>query len=268
MKRLTIYLLFGAFILTSCTQYQKLLKSTDNNLKFNEAKAYFQNKDYNRASQLFEDVSGYYRHTDKDEDIMYMLAECYMHQKDYDSASDEFKAYIKSYPKGQYAEDSYYMIGYCAYLNSPDPRLDQTATYAAIDAFSNFVQTYPMSDKAKQAYTYLAQMKDKLAYKELLNARLYYNLGTYMGNNYLSSVIVANNALKKYPDTKYREDLMFIVLQAKYMEAEYSVPDLKDQRYRDVIDEYYNFINEYPKGKDAKTALAMFNQAQKYVKEK
>ncbi|MGC9150686.1 MAG: outer membrane protein assembly factor BamD [Microbacter sp.] len=268
MKHLTIYLLFSTLFLASCTQYQKLLKSTDNDLKYKEANAYFEKKDYARASQLLEDISTYFKNSDRAQDILYTLAQCYMGEKDYYSASDEFKTYVKSYPRGEYAEDSYFMIGYCAYLNSPDPRLDQTSTYDAIQAFENFVDSYPQSDKVKQAYEYLTQMKDKLAYKELLNAKLYYNLGTYMGNNYLSAVIVATNALKKYPETKYREDLMFIILQSKYMEAVNSVDELKADRYRDVIDEYYNFVNEFPTGKDAKAALAMFNEAKKYTKEK
>ncbi len=268
MKKLSIYLLFSTLILTSCSQYQKLLKSTDNELKYNEAKAYFQKKDYVRASQLLEDISTYYKSSDRAEEVMYMLAQSYMGQKDYYTASDDFKAYVKSYPRGKYAEESYYMIGYCAYLDSPDPRLDQSSTYDAIQSFSNFVESYPQSAKAKQAYDYIAQLKDKLAYKELLNAKLYYNLGTYMGNNYLSAVIVANNALKKYPETKYREDLMFIVLQSKYMEAINSVDELKADRYRDVIDEYYNYINEFPKGKYAKEALSMVTAAKKFVKEK
>lgn len=268
MKHLTIYLLFSTLLLASCTQYQKLLKSTDNELKYKEAKAYFEKKDYVRASQLLEDISTYFKNSDHAQDIIYTLAQCYMGEKDYYSASDEFKSYVKSYPRGEYAEDSYFMIGYCAYLNSPDPRLDQTSTYDAIQAFENFISSYPESDKIKQAYDYLTQMKDKLAYKELLNAKLYYNLGTYMGNNYLSAVIVATNALKKYPETKYREDLMFIILQSKYMEAVNSIDELKADRYRDVIDEYYNFVNEFPTGKNAKAALEMFNEAKKYTKEK
>jgi outer membrane protein assembly factor BamD len=263
MKQLTIYLLFSTLLLISCSPYQKLLKSTDNELKYNEAKAYFQKKDYVRAAQLLEDVSTYYKSSDRAEDLMYMLAESYIGQKDYYTASDDYKAYVKSYPRGKYAEESYYMIGYCAYLDSPDARLDQSSAYDAIQAFSNFVESYPQSDKAKQAYTYMAQLKDKLAYKELLNARLYYNLGTYMGNNYLSAVIVANNALKKFPESKYREELMYIVLQSKYMEAVNSVEELKADRY-----EYYNYINEFPKGKYAKEALSMVTDAKKYVKEK
>ncbi len=56
------------------------------------------------------------------------------------------------------------------------------------------------------------ELQEKLAYKELLAVRLYFNLGTYMGNNYLSCVITAQNALKNYPYSKYREEFMFYTI--------------------------------------------------------
>lgn len=46
-----------------------------------------------------------------------------------------------------------------------------------------------------------------------------------MGNNYLSCVITAQNALKDYPYTDYREDLSILILRAKYEMAVNSVED-------------------------------------------
>ena len=79
-----------------------------------------------------------------------------------------------------------------------------------------------------------------------MNAQLYYNLGTYMGNNYESAIIVAQNALKDFPYSKYKEDFDFIVLKAKFQEAKNSIDEKKGDRYREVVDEYYGFINNYP----------------------
>ena len=65
-----------------------------------------------------------------------------------------------------------------------------------------------------------------------------------MGNNYLSCVITAQNALKDYPYTDYREDLSILILRAKYEMAVNSVEDKKMDRYRETVDEYYAFKNE------------------------
>lgn len=269
MKKLTLLLLTVTLTLTSCSQFQKLLKSNDSELKIAEAKAYYDKKEYNRAALLYEDILPYFKGTDRAEEVMYYLAKSYAGQKDFYSASENFKSYIKAYPRGKYAEESYFMIGYSSYLDSPDARLDQSSTTDAIVAFSNFVESYPQSERAKQAYEYLTELKDKLAYKAYLNAKTYYNLGSYLGRNcYASAVITANNALKVYTESKYRDDLTALVMKSKHAQAAESFEEKKADRYRDVIDECYSYINEFPNGKYTKEANAFLKEAKTYVKEK
>ena len=110
-------------------------------------------------------------------------------------------------------------------------------------------------------------MTNKLAYKAYLNAKLYYNLGNYLGNNYESAVITAQNALKKYPSTSYREELLMLMLDSKYEQAVQSVDEKKAERYRNTVDEYYNYINEYPNGKYKKQADRILNESKKNVKD-
>ena len=97
--------------------------------------------------------------------------------------------------------------------------------------------------------------------------RSYYDLGNYMGNNYESAIISAQNALKDYPTTTYREELSMLILESKYQEAVQSVEERKVERYRSTIDEYYNFINEFPDGKSKKQADKIFNESKKIVKD-
>lgn len=267
MKKVSFFLIISVVFFVSCGDYQKLLKSDDAELKYNKAVEYFDKGDFVRASTLFDAVSTYYKGTDRSESVLNYLAKSYMGQKDYFSASEYYKTYVKTYPKGKYVVDAKYMIGYCYYLDSPDPRLDQTATHDAINALNEFIEVYPESDKVPEANKLLDELNDKLAYKAYLNAQLYFNLGNYLGNNYLSAVITAQNALKKYPSTKYREDLSILILNAKYQQAVQSVDELKMDRYRATIDEYYNYINEFPTGKYRKQADKIFNESKKIVKE-
>ena len=88
-----------------------------------------------------------------------------------------------------------------------------------------------------------------------------------MGNNYESAVIVAKNAIKDYPYSKYKEQLEMLVLKARFQEANQSVDIKKPERFRDVIDEYYSFINDYPQSENRKEADNIFEIAKKYVKE-
>ena len=99
------------------------------------------------------------------------------------------------------------------------------------------------------------------------SAILYYNLGNYLGNNYESCVITAQNALKDYPYTDYREELSILILRARHEMAIYSVEDKKMDRYRETVDEYYAFKNEFPESKYLKEAEKIFNESQKVIKD-
>jgi len=267
MKKTSFLLLLVVLTLFSCSDYQKLLKSDDAELKYTKAVEYFNKGDFMRASTLFDAIATYYKGTDRSETVLNYMAKSYMGQKDYFSASEYYKTYVKTYPKGKYVIESKYMIGYCFYLDSPDARLDQTSTYKAIAALQEFVDVYPESDKVPQANKLLEEMTNKLAYKAYLNAKLYYNLGNYLGNNYESAVITAQNALKKYPSTSYREELLMLMLDSKYEQAVQSVDEKKAERYRNTVDEYYNYINEYPNGKYKKQADRILNESKKNVKD-
>lgn len=260
-------ILLVATLLVSCSEYQNVLKSNDPELKYNKAVEYFEKNDFMRAATLFDEVARYYRGTERSELILNYLARSYMGQKDYFTASEYYKTYVKTYPKGKFITEARYMVGYCYYLDSPDARLDQTATYEAINAFQEFLDLHPESERVPQVNKLLDELMNKLAYKELLSAKLYYNLGNYMGNNYLSAVIVAQNALLNYPSNAYREEFFYIILQSKYQQAVQSFEDKKEERYRDTIDEYYNYTNEFPEGKHRKDADKILADSKRTIKD-
>ena len=267
MRQKGLFILLITVFFSSCGEYQKLLKSRDPEEKYQAALRYFNDKQYVKAQTLLDDVSSYYKGTERSEDVLAYLARCYMGQKVYESATDYYQAYVRNYPKGKYAAEAYFQVGHCQYLDSPDPRLDQGITHKAIDALTQFVELYPENPYAEQAYTEISELYDKLASKELYSAELYYNLGSYLGNNYLSCEIVARNALKNYPSNKYQEDFSWLILQAKYQQMVNSFEELKLDRARDTQDEYYNFITEYPNSKHRKEADRMLTQIRKITKE-
>lgn len=263
MKKKGFIILLIALLATGCGEYQQLLKSTDPELKYQKAIEYFDKKDYMRAQTLFDDVSSYYKGTERSEDVLNYLARCYMGQKDYYGATEYYQIYVRNYPKGRYIIEARYMLGHCYYLDSPDARLDQQQTNLAIQYLSEFMSLYPESPYVAEAQKELEEMYNKLAQKEFYSARLYYNLGSYLGNNYESCVIVAKNALKKYPGNRYQEELCWLMLQSKYQLALNSIESKKEERYRDAADEYYNFITEFPNSKHLKAAERINKELQK-----
>lgn len=267
MKKNALFLFLLLVVFSSCSKYEKLLKSNDNELKYTEAIKYYEKKSYLRSIALFEQVSGYYKGTEKSEDVLFYLAKANLENEDFFTANNYFTSYTTSFPKGKYAEEAWYYRGICFYNDSPEARLDQTPTTGALEILNEFLALYPNSSKVPEVNKLIAELTDKLAYKAYLNSKLYFDLGNYMGNNYISAIITAKNALEDYPDCKYKEELNFIILEAKFEQAEKSIATKKAERYRDTIDEYYKFINEFPEGKLIKDAKRIFNTSQRFVTE-
>ena len=265
MQKYIIITLLALLTLTSCGEYQRAQKSTDANYKLDFAKRAFEKKRYVQAATILQDVITVFKGTEKAEESLYLLALSNYENKDYTTAGAYFKTYYTRYPRGKYTELARFYSGYGLYLDSPDPRLDQTQTYEAINQLQLYLEYYPQSERAKEAQNIMFELQEKLAYKELLAVRLYFNLGTYMGNNYLSCMITAQNALKNYPYSKYREEFMFYTIRAKYELAIVSVEEKLQGRYREVVDEYYNYMNEYPEGKYVKQVQKFYDYASKRI---
>ena len=256
MKKNILITLLAALLLSSCGEYNKLLKSTDYEYKYEAAKNYFAKGQYNRAATLLNELIAILKGTDKAEESLYMLGMSYYNQKDYQTAAQTFIQYYNVYPRGTFTELARFHAGKALYLDTPEPRLDQSATYSAIQQL-----------QTEEAQSMIFALQDKLVMKEYLSAKLYYNLGNYLGNNYESCVITAQNALKDYPYTNMREDLSILILRAKYEMAVYSVEDKRAERYREAVDEYYAFKNEFPESKYTKDADRIFKEAQKILKD-
>ncbi len=255
-----------SLLLVSCSEYTKLQKSTDNNLKFEKAKEYYGKEKYLQAATLLEQVLPVFKGTEKGEEALFLLGMSYFKNKDYLTARSYFASYYRSYPKGKYAEESKFNVGYCYYKDSPNPKFDQASTTKALEELFLFSELFPQSKRLSEVLEMVKELQEKLAYKAYLNANLYYKLGNYKGNNYQSAVIAATNAIKEYPNSKYREELALIILKSKFQQAEKSVFEKQEDRYRDTVDEYYNFINDFPNSKYANEAKQMFEKSQIFLK--
>ena len=248
----------SALQLCSCGGYNAIMKSSDYDAKYELAKTLYVEGKYSNASNVLEDCVLMLRGTSKGEESVYLLANCYVCMKDWIMASQYYQNYYKTYTNGEYVENARFRSGQCLYHDTPDPRLDPTSTYGAIDELQTFMELYPGSVYTDEANEMIYEMYDRLVEKEMRSATLYYNLGNYMGNNYQSGIITAQNALKTFPYTKYREELSMLILRCKFKMAEESVQDKMLDRYRDTVDEYYAFKNEFPESKYMKEAERIF----------
>ena len=240
MKKYIIIALVSGTVLTSCGEYNKVLKSTDYEYKYEAAKSYFGKGQNTKAATILEELITIMKGTDKAEESLYMLGMTYYNQGDFITASHYFTTYYNTYPRGVYTEQARYFSGKALFLDTPEPRLDQSSTYKAIQELQMFMEYFPTSSRRQDAQQMIFDLQDKLVMKDYLAAKLYYDLGSYTGNstysttgnNYLSCIVTAQNALKDYPYTKMREDLSILVLRAKYDMAKASVEEKKEELSR------------------------------------
>ena len=267
--------LCSAGVLTSCGEYNKVLKCTDYEYKYEAAKSYFAQGQNTKAATLLEDLITILKGTSSGEEALYMLSMAYYNQGDYVTAAQYLNTYYTTYPRGKYTEQARFNAGRALYLDTPEPRLDQSSTVKAIQELQMFMEYFPRSERKAEAQNMIFELQDKLVEKDFLSAKLYYDLGDYTGNssysstgnNYLAAIITAQNILKDYPYTKLREDISMLILRARYDMAKASVDEKKEERMRDTIDEYYAFINEFPESKYLAEAEKMFKDASTYVKD-
>lgn len=273
MSKILYFVVLAAIIsLSSCNNYSKILKTVDFNYKYEAAKEYFAQGQYNSASQLLQTMIVTLKGSEKGQESLFLFGLCNYHSGNYEMASSIFRKYYQTYPKGVYTEEAHFYCALSLMEEVPEVRLDQTPTYEAITEFQNFIERYPYSIRREQAMQFIYDLQDILVEKEYLSAKLYFDLGNYFGNcsndggsNYQACVITAENAIRDYPYTRLREEFAILILRAKFELAANSVEEKKIERYHNAIDEYYGFTNEYPESKYIKEANQLFKKASKYA---
>ncbi len=245
---------------SACSKYQKLLKSTDYESKYQMAKKYYASKDYFRTIQLLDQVLIYFKGTSKADSAFYMYAYSYYYQNDYLSAAYHFKNFATTYFMSPFTEECYYMSAYCLYLDSPIYKLDQTNTFQAIKELQSFVDLYPKSTRVAECNKLLDELRLKLQKKYFEIAKLYLKT-----ENFVAAIWSFNNNLKDYPDNVYKEEILFNLIKANYLYAKKSVDSKKVERFQASIEAYNVFAKTYTNSKFSSTAEVYYKNAQKEI---
>jgi outer membrane protein assembly factor BamD len=272
MKKKIAYIFFAVVCLSSCSSVEKAFRSADNDYRYEAAKQMYVEGKYSWASDLLGELIPFFKGSERGEESLFLLAMSNYEMGDYETASTYFKKYYTTYVKGKYNELARFYSGKSLYYDTVDPRLDQSSTITAINEFQNFLDYYPYTAYKTQTQTMIDELQDRLVEKEYLAAKLYYDLGDYIGNstyggsNFQACVVTAQNALREYPYSKRREDLSLLVVRAKYSLAKNSAEEKQEERYREVVDEAYGLLNEFPESRQVSDVNKMLESANKSLK--
>ena len=236
----SILLCLIAVFLLSCSEYNKILKGSDYDLKFEKAKEYYEKNQCYRSLPLLDELMSYFRMTNKGEEVYYYYAKTQYCMGDYYLAGYYYKRFVKNFPQSYRAEECAFNAAICMMRNSPDYYLDQSDSYKAIDEFQLFMSKYPNSVWVDSCNTLVKDLRSRLEKKSFEKAKLYYRM-----EKYRSAVIAFKSALSEFPDTQYKEDIMFLSLKSNYLYAENSIDVKKVERFEETIKSYHNFVDSF-----------------------
>lgn len=241
-KALFIILIIGPLVFSySCKSYNKTLKSGNNELKYETGIDLYENGDFNKALQFFDVLRAVYRGTERGEKLAYYTANCYFQLKNYEIASHYYKQYAQMYPMADKAEEAGFLGAYCHYLASPRPSLDQSNTFLALKELQLYIDMYPESTRIDEANKLMDDLRKKLEIKNYNIGKLYYRM-----EDFQAAITSFQNLLDDYPDTEFKEEILYYIAKAYFTYAEKSVYTKKEERYEKTIEAYNNLLFLYP----------------------
>lgn len=238
----------------------KIIKSDDADLIYSEGLKYYGREKWKQSSELFDACQAYYVGDVREDSIAFFSARSKFKNRDYADATSQLDEFRRKFGRSIFIEDAEAMLAMCHYYLSPDPTRDQSITSEAIIAFSEFIERYPNSKRVEAFSNLITELTERLKKKAYLNAYTYFKI-----QRYKSAVVALRNALKQYPDTPYREDILYFIAVSNYRLAHNSISDKQGERYLDVLDSYYSFINEFPESKRRKELERYIKEAKDYL---
>lgn len=236
MKKFLALFLVIVF-LSSCSEYQKALKSEDVAVKYASAEKMYEAKKYGKAIRLFEQIAPAYKGKPSAEKMFFMYSQSLYKTEQYYLAGYQFESFVASYPKSEKIEEASFLGAKSFSFLSPVYSLDQTDTYKAIEKLQNYIDTYPEGQNLAEANTLVKGLREKLEKKAFENAKIYHTI-----SDYKAAMVAFENFLINYPGTSYRESALYYKLDSAYLLAINSVPSKMKERLENAKTAYASLM--------------------------
>jgi outer membrane protein assembly factor BamD len=234
MKKIISLIVLVAFF-SSCSEYQRALKSEDIAVKYASSEKLYDKGKYEKAIRLFEQIAPSYKGKPQAEKLFYMYSQAYYKTEQFYLAGYQFESFASSYPKSEKQEEALFLSAKCFTKLSPFYSLDQTDTDKAVDKLQNFIDTYPNSSYMAEANTLVKEMRYKIEKKAFENSKQYNTI-----SDYKAAQIALDNFISDFPGTPFKEDALYLKLDSAYKLAINSVPSKMEERLKNAKSAYYS----------------------------
>ncbi len=242
-----LVLLVVMLALNSCGEYQKVLKAPDTKAKYELAEKLYLEGDYKRANRLLEQIAPSYVGKPQGERVMFFFANSYFEIEDYNFAGYQFERFLKSYPKSEKASEASFLGAKSYYLLSPRYSVDQTDTDKALTKLQLFINLYPESEFFPEANIMAKELTTKKERKAFEVAKQFTRLGkSYILDYSISAVASIDNFISDHPGSIFREEALYLKIQATTNLALNSTDDRKKERLDDAKKAYNALFRYFP----------------------
>jgi len=243
MKKL-LYILAIFTILSSCSEYQKAMRSTDVSTRFEVGEKLYNEGKFTKANKLFIKIVPNYRGKPQAEKLMYMYSKTFYEIEDYYLASYQFERFASAYPESEKVEEALFLSAKSLYMLSPVYSKDQKETREAIDKLQIFINSYADSEYFAEANILVRELDLKLEKKAFETAKQYNKIGAYNGD-YKASIKAFDNFIFNFPGSSLREEAFYYRLDSAYKLAIKSTEIKKLERLEKAKLYYNSFKQAY-----------------------
>ncbi len=262
MRKLLFFLVL-IVVLSSCSEYQKVLKNTDVKAKYDLAQKYYEEEDYKRANRLFEQIAPKYVGKPQGERVMFFFANTYFERKDYNMAGYQFERFIKSYPKSEKVAQAGFLGAKSYYKLSPAHSLDQTDTDKALVKLQSFINTYPDSEYFAEANVMAKELTTKKEKKAFEIGKQFNKLGHFDYSFLTPAMAAFDNFISDYPGSIYREEALYLKFESASEFGLNSLARLKPERLENAKTAYNVLKRQFPDTKYADDAAKLLKKIEK-----
>ena len=243
MRNYKWILILTVFSLTvSCVgYYETVMRSADIDVKYKGAFHFFNKGKYRKAAEIFEGLTLTMQGLPQEDTVKYYNALSNYNYGDYITAESNFASFLEIFPRSPFAEDAAFLRIKCLYEGTYRYELDQTPTHKAMTVINEFLYENPDSKYAEECREMLDEFQERLDRKSYESARLYYIMEDYQASHY-----ALKNVLRENADNRYRNQILYYTALSSYKYALNSVREKQHDRYITFVDDYYNYISEFP----------------------
>ena len=251
-----LLLLMAAFACKS--QYETLLASNDIEAKYQAAMDLYNNNKFSKAAQLFESMAILTSGTARDDTVQFYWGMSNYRNKDFYTAESNFARFVQNFPRSPFTPDAEFYRLDCMYRATYRWELDQMPTRSCMASISEYMREHPDDDIHLEACkAMMTDLQDRLDRKDFEAGRQYYQM-----EDYPAARVKLRNVLKTNADNNYREDVLYYTAMASYHYARLSVWQKQRERYLTFVDDYLNFVGEYPESHYRKELDNLYRRVQ------